>query len=105
MASRSDAKLMRVLKTDEADFGPRWSAICERWPARDEGIEKDARKIIERVREGGDAELIALVCKLDGVKLSHLELAREEWEEACDRTDVADRAAIGKAATPMLGRR
>jgi len=98
MASRSDAKLMRVLKTDEADFGPRWSAICERWPARDEGIEKDARKIIERVREGGDAELIALVCKLDGVKLSHLELAREEWEEACDRMDVADRAAIGKAA-------
>jgi histidinol dehydrogenase len=89
---------MRVLRTDEADFGPRWSAICERWPERGEGLEKEARRIIERVREGGDDELVALVSKRDGVKLSHLELAREEWEEACDRMDVADRAAIGKAA-------
>ncbi len=98
MASRSSAKLMRVLRTDEADFGPRWSAICERRPARDDGVDRDVRKIIERVRERGDDELIALVSKLDGVKLSHLELAREDWEQACDRMDVADRAAIGKAA-------
>jgi len=98
MTSRRSVKLMRVLKTDEADFGSRWSVICDRRRAWDGGVEKDVRKIIERVRERGDEELIGLARKLDGAKLSRLEVTREEWDEACDRVDLADRAAIGKAA-------
>jgi len=98
MASRSSTKLMRVLKTEEADFEAKWAAVCERGLRFDEGVEKDVRKIVERVRDGGDAELAGLMRKQHGARLSKLEVTREEWDEACDGMDVADRAAIGKSA-------
>lgn len=98
MASRNSARPMRVLKTDEVNFEAAWSAICERRGVQSDGVDRDVRKVVERVREGGDGELIALVRRFDGVRLSRLEVTREEWDEACDRVHVADRAAIGKAA-------
>ncbi|MFQ5416938.1 MAG: histidinol dehydrogenase, partial [Myxococcota bacterium] len=54
--------------------------------------------IVERVRDGGDDELMACVRKFDGNKLDVLEVTPEEWEEGCDTIDPADRAALGKAA-------
>jgi histidinol dehydrogenase len=38
------------------------------------------------------------VRKYDGNKLEVLEVTPEEWDEACDAIDPADRAALGKAA-------
>jgi histidinol dehydrogenase len=64
----------------------------------EESVEKNARRIVERVRSAGDSEVLALTRKFDGAKLTKLEVTREEWDEAADRVDPADRAALGKAA-------
>ena len=56
------------------------------------------RKIIERVREVGDEEVLALTRKLDGAELDALEVTRDEWDAACEKVEPADRAALGKAA-------
>jgi histidinol dehydrogenase len=98
MASRDNERLIRVLKTDEVDFETTWSGICERQGTSSNGVDRDVRKIVERVRKGGDEELFALVRKFDSAKLERLEVTREEWDDACEQVDVADRAAIGKAA-------
>ena len=98
MASRDNERLIRVLKTDEVDFETTWSGICERQCTSSNGVDRDVRKIVERVRKGGDEELFALVRKFDSAKLERLEVTREEWDDACEQVDVADRAAIGKAA-------
>jgi histidinol dehydrogenase len=98
MANRASAKPMRVIRTDESGFGTAWKAICNRRNDGGQDVERDARKIIDRVRDGGDKELLACVAKYDGAKLSKLEVTREEWDHACEQVDGADRAAIGKAA-------
>lgn len=96
MASRS-TKLLRVIKTDESAFEASFAALCER--AEDGAAsEKDVRRTLERVREGGDAELLALVQKADRSKIQRLEVGRDEWDEACEQADAGDRAALGKAA-------
>jgi histidinol dehydrogenase len=96
MASRA-TKLLRVMKSDDAHFQSTYAAHCDR-AVEHTVSEKDVRKIIDRVRDGGDEELLALVCKADRSKLETLEVTREEWDEACDRVEPGDRAAIGKAA-------
>ena len=98
MAARSAAKLMRVLKTDEAGFKRAWSSICARREDGGENVEQKAAAIIERVREGGDEGLLACVKEFDGADLESLEVGRDEWDEACEAVDPGDRAAIGKAA-------
>jgi histidinol dehydrogenase len=98
MAGRASTKLLRVLRSDEADFEKAWRGIRDRRTDGGEGVERDARKIIERVREGGDRELLACVRKFDGARLGELEVTAAEWDAACERVDGADRAAIGKAA-------
>jgi len=98
MAARSSAKVLEVLRTGDAGFEEGWRAVCERREDEAADVEKDVRRILERVRRGGDAELLACVRKYDGAKLKALEVTRDEWDEACERVDPADRAAIGKAA-------
>jgi histidinol dehydrogenase len=98
MAAKASAKPMRVLKTSDADFADGWRAVCQRRVETVESVEKDVKKIVERVREGGDKELLACVRKFDGPKLDAVELTRDEWDEACERVDGANRAALGKAA-------
>ena len=98
MAAKASAKPMRVLKTSDADFADGWRKVCQRRVETVESVEKDVKKIIERVREGGDKGLIACVRKFDGAKIDAIELTRDEWDEACERVDGANRAALGKAA-------
>jgi len=98
MAARSSAKVLEVLRTGEDGFDERWRTVCERREDAAADVEKDVRRILERVRRGGDAELLACVRKYDGAKLKAVEVSRDEWDEACERVDPADRAAIGKAA-------
>lgn len=98
MAAKATAKLMRVLKSDSAKFEEEWHSVCDRRVDTVLDVEKDVAKIIAEVRAGGDEALLAFVKKFDGPKLEALEVTPEEWDEACDAVDSADRAAIGKAA-------
>jgi histidinol dehydrogenase len=50
------------------------------------------------VRSGGDDALRTFLQTFDGATLENFEVTPEEWDEACEQVDSADRAAIGKAA-------
>ncbi len=102
MASRSKAKgVVPVLRYDSAGFDRAFENLVDR-RLRDGGdVDRVVRKIIQRVREGGDSELLACVKKFDGVKIKaaqNLEVDNQDWETAADTIDPADRAALGKAA-------
>ncbi len=90
--------IVPILRSDEAGFAAAFEKLCRRRHAGARDVEKAARKILDRVREGGDAELLACVRKFDGAKLDALEVTREEWDLGVDSVDAADRAALGKAA-------
>ena len=76
---------------------PLRSSRSERSEFADE-VDRTVRKIVARVRDGGDAELLACIRKFDGAKLEEIEVQPNEWDEACEAVDPADRAALGKAA-------
>jgi histidinol dehydrogenase len=99
MAARTSAKgVLPVLKSDDPGFEGAFQRLVNRRDQEAEDVEKVVRKIIERVRDGGDKELLACVQKFDGANLKDLEVGRDEWDEACEAVDPADRAALGKAA-------
>lgn len=98
MAARTSSKILRVLKQDDAKFAAEWQGVCDRRVDSVLDVEADVAKIIAGVRAGGDEQLLKYVKKFDGASLDVLEVTPEEWDEACDQVDSADRAAIGKAA-------
>ena len=98
MATRTTAKLLRTLKADDASFAEEWSTLCDRSLARDPDVEAQVREVVRRVREEGDAAVIALIKQATGAQLTALEVKRDEWDEGCESVDPSDRAAIGKAA-------
>ena len=99
MPSRTKAKgVLPVLKTGDAGFEAAFAKLERRREQESEDVEKDVRRIVQQVREGGDEELLACVRKYDGAKLDQLEVTRKEWEAGVDAVDPADRAALGKAA-------
>jgi histidinol dehydrogenase len=98
-ASRSAGRLaVRVLVSGEPGFQRAFDELVRRREDQREDVEKAVRKILERVREGGDEELLACVRKYDGARVDALEVTPAEWDEAVGRIDPADRAALGKAA-------
>jgi len=97
-SGKTSEKLMRVVKSDSASFADDWQKICDRRVDSVLDVEKDVAKIIADVREGGDEALLGFVKKFDGASLDDLEVGRDEWDEACEAVDSADRAALGKAA-------
>lgn len=98
-AARSNGKgPMKVLVTGEAGFEAAFEKLLRRRVETDDAVEKTVKKIIERIREGGDKELLAHVRKLDSPKVDVLEVTRDEWDAGVARVDPADRAALGKAA-------
>lgn len=99
MAARANGKgVLKVLQASDAGFERAFERLCRRREDQDEGLEKTVRRIVDRVREHGDEEVLSLTRKYDGARLDVLEVAREEWDEACEKVDPADRAALGKAA-------
>ena len=99
MTARITAKgVIPVLRFDQPDFDSAFEALVSRQQEQTEDVEKVVRKIVERVSDGGDKELFACIKKFDGSKFGPLEVTRDEWDDACDTIDPADRAAIGKAA-------
>lgn len=102
MAGRSSEKgdkgLLRVLRSDASGFDKAFQSLVDR---REDGaaeVERSVRRILDRVRQGGDRELRACVRKYDGARIDELEVSRAEWDEAVERVDPSDRAALGKAA-------
>jgi histidinol dehydrogenase len=98
MAAKATGKLMRVIKTDATTFADSWREVCGRREDSVLDVETDVAKIIASVRSGGDEALFGFVKKFDHAKLTALEVTKDEWDDACDQVDGADRAAIGKAA-------
>ena len=99
MASRSSAKgPLTVLHTDASNFESAFAKLTQRRDARDESVDKVVRRIVDRVRTGGDPDLLACVRKYDGAKLRRVEVTREEWDAGIERVNPADRAALGKAS-------
>jgi histidinol dehydrogenase len=62
-----------------------------------EHIRASARDIIERVRSGGDAALLALTEKFDGVRPNALEVTAQEFELAERALSADQHAAIDRA--------
>src|SRR5215471_17896911 len=100
MASKGGARggVVSVLRSDESGFAAAFEKLCRRRHAGAADVEKAVAKIIDRVRSGGDEELLACIRRFDGAKVQRLEVTREEWDRAVDSVDPADRAALGKAA-------
>jgi histidinol dehydrogenase len=89
---------VRTLTSGEPGFSRAFAELSRRRDVDSEETEKTVRKILERVRDGGDEELLACVRKLDGAKVGALEVSQAEWDEGVAKVDPADRAALGKAA-------
>jgi histidinol dehydrogenase len=98
MAAKATAKLMNVIKADATNFAEAWQKVCGRREDSVLDVEADVAKIIASVRSGGDEAVLGFVKKFDHAKLDVLEVTKDEWDDACDQVDSADRAAIGKAA-------
>ncbi|MCP3986100.1 MAG: histidinol dehydrogenase [bacterium] len=99
MASRTTKTgILKQLQTGEAGFEQAFEKLCRRREQRDEGLGKQVQKIVTQVREEGDEGVLALTKKFDGADLEAIEVERDEWDEACEAVDPADRAALGKAA-------
>ncbi|HIF94723.1 MAG: histidinol dehydrogenase [Myxococcales bacterium] len=98
MAAKATAKQIRVIKTDSAKFADEWLQVCSRREDSVLDVEADVAKIVSGVRTGGDEALFGFIKKFDHAKLDVVEVANDEWDDACDAVDSADRAAIGKAA-------
>jgi histidinol dehydrogenase len=99
MATRTTAKgILPVLRTEDRGFDAAFEKLVRRRDESAEDVDKQVRKIVARVREGGDKELLACVRKYDGARIQELELDPRRWDEITDGVDAADRAALGKAA-------
>lgn len=104
MAARPKAKsgtgklAIRTLVSTEPGFARAFESLVKRSSSAREEVAAAAEKIVERVRDGGDAELLACIRKYDGAKMDALEVTAEEWERGVAKIDPADRAALGKAA-------
>lgn len=98
MSARTSKAILSVLRSDERGFDRAFAELVERRARRDESVERSVRRIVERVRAGGDEELLACVRRYDGARLEAVEVQKEEWDRAVEIVDPADRAALGKAA-------
>jgi histidinol dehydrogenase len=66
--------------------------------AKDANLAASVAAIVDRVRREGDAALLELTAKLDGVRLRSLEVGDTEIEESGTRLSAAQRDAIEVAA-------
>jgi histidinol dehydrogenase len=99
MAARTTTKgILAFMQADESRFEARFEKLVQRRSRNSSELDKAVRKIVDRVFEGGDEELVACIRKFDGNKAEALEVTPAEWNEGCETIDPADRAALGKAA-------
>ncbi len=69
MASRTSKGALSIYQHGDAGFAKEFARLCRRRDEQDENASKVARKIIDEVREEGDAKLLAYTKKFDGASL------------------------------------
>lgn len=74
-----------------------WNRIMERPHTDDGSIRKSVKKILKKVKDGGDRSLLKLTRQLDGVKLDSLTVQEEELLAAASKLEPALREAIAQA--------
>ena len=91
---------IRILSTQEKSFTRRFAAIRERGAQTSAAVDDGARAIVADVRRRGDAALVELTHKYDGVALAApaLRVAAADIDAAAAALDAADRAALQLAA-------
>ena len=89
------------LATSDGDFDAKLSALL-RWDmGSDEGVERVAKDILERVRSEGDAALLAYTRQLDGLDagdMAALTLTPADLQAAAARVDAEPLTALRQAA-------
>jgi histidinol dehydrogenase len=98
MAMRSTRAVLPVLRAADSGFEAAFEKLVRRREDKEADVGKAVRRIVDRVRDGGDAELLACVRKYDGATLDEIEVQPAEIEQAGESIDPAARAALGKAA-------
>jgi histidinol dehydrogenase len=98
MPRESAKSILPVLETRHEGFDRAFAKLVRRREEVQDDVSKTVRKIIDRVREVGDEEIRALTRKFDGASLKDFEVTRAEFEEAGEKINPADRAALGKSA-------
>jgi histidinol dehydrogenase len=92
---------IRRLSTADADFEPQFQRVLH-WSAEtDAAIEDRVAQIIEDVRTRGDAAVLELTARFDGVQaasMAELEIGRAELLAALDAITPAQRRALEAAA-------
>jgi len=72
--------------------------LLERAPTDDPKLAETVADLIGDVRARGDAALLELAERFDGVRLHGLEVPQEAWEQAAEALDARVRAALERAA-------
>ena len=81
-----------------AERGERLRAVLDRGASFDPEVEEAARAIVERVRRDGDAALIELTERFDGVRLDRLKVPADALDAALDSLDAELRSIVEEAA-------
>ncbi len=88
---------LRTLSTATADFEAEFQRVL-RWPAEtDAAIESRVAEIIADVRRRGDAAVLDLTARFDGLQaggMASLEISRDEMQAALERISPAQRNAL-----------
>ena len=89
------------LSTTDKNFAAQLQLLLVRGSEFDADIDATVRSIIDRVRNEGDAALIELVGKFDGLNLldpSEIEVSQDEWHQAIQRAKPKVMNAMQQAA-------
>jgi histidinol dehydrogenase len=89
---------MRVAIWESSTAEQRRKLLARPALAKDANVAAGVAEIIERVRREGDAALLDLTAKLDGVRLDSLEVGTAEIDGSGGRLSAAQREAIEAAA-------
>lgn len=73
-------------------------ALMQRSPTADSGLTDAVAGLMTDVRERGDAALIEMAQRFDGVVLDVIEVPRSAWNESLDGLDPSVRSALERAA-------
>jgi histidinol dehydrogenase len=72
--------------------------LLERRPPDETGLRDTVRRILDRVREDGDAALLEMAREFDSIELEALEVPEARWRAALDALDPSVRGALERAA-------
>lgn len=98
--SEAELSAMRVLNSEDADFSSQLEELLQ-WDVVGGGVDADVDNILQQVKRGGDAALLALTQKFDGHAASSIEdlmIAPSVLEDAWRRIDAEARQALELAA-------